>query len=93
LRQSLRARQIPNSEIGSSFEQIGQCFTWGEDSISIISTTPLGIQTRSAIRNRTTLHPHPALNASGKDIYLGVIFLAKIPLGAIAWIALRNHRT
>jgi hypothetical protein len=49
--------------------------------MSAISTTPLGIKTLLAIRNRTTLHPHPVLNSSGKGIDLGVIFLAKIPLG------------
>jgi len=38
LRPSLRARQIPNSDMGKSFEQMGQSFTWGEDCISIIFT-------------------------------------------------------
>lgn len=49
--------------------------------MSAISTTPLGIKTLLAIRNRTTLHPYPVLKSSGKGIDLGVIFLAKIPLG------------
>jgi hypothetical protein len=74
LRPSLRARQIPNSDIGKSFEQIGQCFTWGEDDISIISHNSTGHQDLLAIRNRTTLHPYPEFDSSGKGIDLGVIF-------------------
>jgi len=67
--------------MGSSFVQIGQFFIWGEKCMSAIYTTPLGIKTLLAIRNRTTLHPDPVLNSSGKGIDLGVIFLAKIPPG------------
>jgi len=88
----LRARQIPNSDIGSSFEQIGQFFTLGGNCISVITQLRLGIKTKSLQSvKRTTLHLRPALKSSGKDIDLGVIFLAKIPLGD-RLDCLRNYR-
>jgi hypothetical protein len=60
--------------MGSSFEQIGQFLTWGDRYGSAISHNSTGHQDLLAIRNRTTLHPYPVLNSSGKGIDLGVIF-------------------
>ncbi|HUP79000.1 MAG TPA: hypothetical protein VM260_10635, partial [Pirellula sp.] len=73
-------------------EQIGQCLTWGAVCISIISQLRWAFKTWLQIRKRTTLHPNPALNSSGKELYLG-LFFGEDPNGAIAWIALRNYLT
>ncbi len=80
LRPSLRARQIPNSEIERSCMQMGQCFTWEVTNVSsFIYRTPTN-RNCSAIRSPKNTSPRSgSMKLSDWIFFLRVIIWRRSP--------------